>query len=612
LTFSSSSTLNTISGVWGAPTISLDDVPSGSYSVQAFMTRYSTAKRSDGSVVSVHFPCGDGAPNLGAYGSLNTAVTNFTVTDAAQTLNLVFNEVVEAEDFEGKEIGGCHQGNYADTNTTKYIKIRSDALSKFWGRDMYVGATVYLPAGYDANDTKTRYPVVYSQNHWTADEVPFASTTNFTDYWDRGTIPGNATAGTTDRETPKMILINFRHETPFYDDSYAVNTANLGPYGDALNDELIPVIDKTFNTIAEPYGRVQVGGSTGGWESIANLIFRPDLFGVCFSSYPDSLSFYRHQDIPLYTGSSAYLRDNGSAIPSIRKFVNGTQVVEATTAQENHWELTFGTNSRSFNQWDIWNAVFGVQGLNGYPLEPWNKVTGEIYEDAVQLWKPMDLTNYVVSNFNNSKNLGKALAGRVFVYVGTWDTYFLNEGVQEFQTRTNAANGGQQWANVSIIPERIHGGIYNGWDIWRFLFTLQDWVETHSPTGTSPLPANVTRSELRGNLWKDVLQHGGHAAAVARQAPPSIVGGDHCDGQGGCVFQGNPGSWDPGMLLTAQWIIGGKPVGQAMAVQQGEIIDYAPIAVNRVSSLQLQVTGTKTGYQDETRTSKGIKLRRSW
>lgn len=97
-----------------------------------------------------------------------------------------------------------------------------------------------------------------------------------------------ATNTTRSRPIPEFIIVVFRHETPFYDDSYAVNTANIGPYGDALNDELIPYIDQNFNTIPAPYARIQEGGSTGGWESIASLVFRPDLFGVCFTSYPVS------------------------------------------------------------------------------------------------------------------------------------------------------------------------------------------------------------------------------------------------------------------------------------------------------------------------------------
>jgi hypothetical protein len=608
ITMASTSIINTVTGVWGFPVVSLDDVPAGNYSVQAFFTKYEKVNRSDGSSISVHFPCGDGAPNVDGFGSLTTAILNVSITGDPQTVNLVFNNITATEAFTGKEIGGCSQGNYEDTETMKYVKIRSEALSKFWGRSMYVGANIVLPSGYDANDTTTRYPVIYSQGHWPADSGPFRyPTANFSEAWDNGTIPGEN--GQPDRPTPKMILVSFRHESPWYDDSYAVNSPSHGPWGDALGDELIPYIEKNFNTIPEPYARIQLGGSTGGWESIASVIFRPDLFGACFSSYPDSLDFHRHQDIPLYTNTNAYLRPNGSAIPSIRDFENGTQVVLATVAQENHWELTFGTSSRSSLQWDVWNSVFGVQGLNGYPLEPWNKITGEIYPAAVEYWRHMDLTDYIVTNWNNSYNLGEILKGRLYVYVGSWDDYFLNEGVQEFQKRTDAA-GGPGWANVTILPEKPHGGNYQDREIWDYLELVYNWIQDHGPNGTTPLPSNVTVSSSRGNNFTEVLAYGGHQAALKRQAPPSITGGDHCDGAGGCVFQGSVGRWDPGVELEAQWVVGGKPVGEAFGVAQGEALSYAPTTATKRSSIQLWVTGRKLGYVDETRKSNGIMLKR--
>ncbi|KAK5276144.1 hypothetical protein LTR40_012004, partial [Exophiala xenobiotica] len=322
-----------------------------------------------------------------------------------------------------------------------------------------------------------------------------------------------------------MILVTFRHESPFYDDSYGVNTANIGPYGDAINDELIPYVETLFNTIPEPYARIQVGGSTGGWISAASVVFRPDLFGVCFSSYPDSLDFHRHQDIPLYTATNAYQRPNGTAIPSIRDFENGTEVVLATVAQENHWELTFGTSTRSSLQWDVWNAVFGAQGVNGYPLEPWNKVTGEIYPEAVEYWRHMDLADYIVSNWDNDRNLRETLRERLFIYVGTWDDYYLNEGVMEFQKRIEAV-GGPNWANITILPERPHGGNYQGREIWDFLELVYSWIEDHSPEGITPLSSTVTTTSSRGNTFDEVLSYGGHQAALARQAAPAIQTGD--------------------------------------------------------------------------------------
>lgn len=596
---SGGSNFSTETGVYGWPNISLNEIPPGTYSVQAFLTKYEKVKRSDGSVVSVRFPCGDGAPNVDGFGSLTTSVTELEVKQGQQTLELVFNNVTAVEPFKGTEIGGCNQGNYEDTEFIKYVKIRSKSLSAFWGRDMYVGANVVLPAGYNAKDKATRYPVIYSQGHWPGDSGAFRYTSNaaFTEAWNNGTIP--ATNTTKARPAPKLILVTFRHEAPYYDDSYAVNTANLGPYGDAINDELIPHLEKTFNTIRAPYARIQEGGSTGGWESIASVIYRPDLFGACFSSYPDSLDFHRHQDIQLYTSANAYQRADGSYVPSIRTHVNGTEVVLATVAQENHWELTFGTASRSFNQWDVWNAVFGVQGYNNYPLEPWDKVTGEIYPEAVELWKPFDLSNYVTSNWNNTRNLGKALAGRIYIYVGTWDNYYLNEGVVEFQKRTDAY-GGAGWANVTILPEKPHGGNYQSRETWNYLEFLEQWIKDHAPGGPSPISSSATAPSTRGNQWKEVIKRGGRQAAVARQSPPSIKSKKV---RKGSEVQASVGRWDPGVVLQGKWVINGKPVCEPFSVKRGATVKYTP---QRKGLLQLWITGSKRNYETEARHSNTV------
>ncbi|KAH7076376.1 Alpha/Beta hydrolase protein [Paraphoma chrysanthemicola] len=599
VTLSGGSNSSTETGVYGWPNVTLNDIPAGTYSVQAFLNPYETVTRSDGSTVSVHFPCGDGSPNVDTFGSLVTEATDLEVLGGSQTLELTFSNITAVEDFSGSENGGCSQGNYEDTANLKYIKIRSEKLSEFWGRDMYVGANVLLPAGYNANDTATRYPVIYSQGHWPGSQGAFRyPTANFSKAWDAGIILGTNT--TSERATPKLILVTFRHETPFYDDSYAVNTANLGPYGDAINDELLPYLESKFNTIPAPYARIQEGGSTGGWESIANLIYRPDLFGACFSSYPDSLDFHRHQDIELYTASNAYQRADGSFVPSIRTYENDTEIILASVALENHWELTFGTASRSANQWDIWNAVFGIQGYNNYPLEPWDKVSGEIYPDAVAAWKPFDLADYIVSNFNNSLNLGKVLAGRVHVYVGTHDDYFLNEGVAEFQKRTDAV-GGDGWANVTFLEGKPHGGNYQAREIWNYLEFLEDWITQHGPAGNKTIGKDVTSPASRGNKWDDVLARGGRAAAIKRQSPPSINAGYGV--QVGTDVTASVGRWDPGVVLEAHWVVDGKPACDKFAVKQGQEIKYKPA---KKGTLELWVEGRKRNYVTETRRSNEV------
>ena len=192
-----------------------------------------------------------------------------------------------------------------------------------------------------------------------------------------------------------MIGVSFRTENPFYDDSYVVNSPNLGPYGDAVNDELIPKIDAMFRTIARPYARAVTGGSTGGWITVANQLFRPDLFGSSWSGYPDSLDFNAHQTVDLYNANSAYVEANGDIIPSSHNYniATGVDTVTLTMPNENHYELAVGNRTRSqVGQWDIWNAAFGAQGANCYPLEPWNKVTGAIDHGAVDKWKGMDMS----------------------------------------------------------------------------------------------------------------------------------------------------------------------------------------------------------------------------
>ena len=93
---------------------------------------------------------------------------------------------------------------------------------------------------------------------------------------------------------PRMIAVTFQHPTPYFDDSYAVNSVNNGPYGDALVKEMIPYLESHFRMIPKTYARVLTGGSTGGWESMAVQVFYPDFFGGTWTLYPDPMDFRRY------------------------------------------------------------------------------------------------------------------------------------------------------------------------------------------------------------------------------------------------------------------------------------------------------------------------------
>ena len=271
--------------------------------------------------------------------------------------------------------------------------------------------------------------------------------------------------------------------------------------------------------------------------------------------------------------------------------------MQASVAQENHWELTFGTSSRSALQWEVWNAVFGVQGYNDCPLEPWDKVTGDIHPRAVELWKPTDLSHYVTSNWDNEKNLGEVLKNRIYIYVGTWDNYYLNEGVEKFEGHVNR-KGGPGWTNGTILPHEEHGDVYQLRDVFSYFELLERWVHDHAPDGKTPLSPDVTKTSSRGNYWADVLAHGGHGAAVARQAPPKLI-------VSGSTATSTVGKWDPGVLLEAVWVIDGKQIGKPFKVEQGQVVSYSS---SQTGQLQLYVTGSKHGYQTETRQSNAVDI----
>src|SRR6202043_214203 len=106
---------------------------------------------------------------------------------------------------------------------------------------------------------------------------------------------------------PRMIVVTFQHPTVYFDDSYAVNSANNGPYGDAIMNELIPYVESHFRIIKKPYARVLTGGSTGGWESLALQLFHPDFFGGTWTLCPDPVDFRRYQLVDIYKDENAFV-----------------------------------------------------------------------------------------------------------------------------------------------------------------------------------------------------------------------------------------------------------------------------------------------------------------
>ena len=142
---------------------------------------------------------------------------------------------------------------------------------------------------------------------------------------------------------PRMLVVTLQHPAPYFDDSYGVNSVNVGPYGDAIMQELIPEIEKRFRVIGEPWARITDGGSTGGWISLAHQLFYPDFYGGVWSYCPDSVTFTDVEGINVYKDDNAYYRTvDWRTVPIINtREINGH--VRLTSEQRNHMELVNGT-----------------------------------------------------------------------------------------------------------------------------------------------------------------------------------------------------------------------------------------------------------------------------
>jgi hypothetical protein len=219
---------------------------------------------------------------------------------------------------------------------------------------------------------------------------------------------------------PRVLLIEIQHPTPYYDDSYAVNSENNGPYGDAIQYELIPEIERRFRGIGQGWARFTYGGSTGGWEAMAVQVFYPDEYNGAWVACPDPIDFRAYTVVNIYEDRNAYYLDSRwkrTPRPGQRNWLG--QV--ATTLEEtNHRELALGTKSRSGDQWDIWEAVYSPVGSDGYPKRIWDKLTGEIDRAVAEYWREhYDLVHILRRDW---KTLGPKVRGKLFIYAGAWTT----------------------------------------------------------------------------------------------------------------------------------------------------------------------------------------------
>ncbi len=443
----------------GYPYKSLKDVPAGEYMAQAVLNVYETFHRADGKTIKLAPDRGEGQHWNIAPGNLYSKPQKVHIGADAPAIAVSLEQMIPPI------------AQIADTKYVRHIRVQSELLTKFWGRPMFLSAVVLVPQGFDEH-TEAHFPLAIFHDHFVTGFDDFRTTPpdqNLKpDYSERFHLAGynriQQEEGYKEYQQwispkfPRLLIVKIQHANPYYDDSYAVNSANLGPYGDAIETELLPAIEKQFRGIGQAWARFLYGGSTGGWESLAVQIFYPEHYNGAFVACPDPVDFRAYTTVDLYRDKNMfYLQGANKRVeqPAMRDYLGHTLI----SVRDNvAYEAALGDHGRSGDQFDIWQAVYGPVGSDGYPQPIFDKETGEIDHRTAEYWKEhYDLDAKLHRDWST---LGPKLQGKIHLFVGSEDTYFLNDAVylmEDFLKTTGTPGHGVAYeGEVQYGPRAEH------------------------------------------------------------------------------------------------------------------------------------------------------------
>lgn len=299
----------------------------------------------------------------------------------------------------------------------RMVELRSDTLSNWWGKNMFLKASVLLPHNYDG--TK-EYPIRYNVAGYGGryDRInELIRNKEFMNWWVSGDAPG-------------IINVFLDGEGPF-GDSYQMDSENSGPYGYSLVKELVPHIERQYRGTQSSTYRFVDGCSTGGWVSLGLQLYYPDMFNGVFSYSPDAIAFENYQLINIYRDENAFINEYGYERPVMRE-TSGEPMLSLRDFIQN--ENVLGSSNTYLNsgmQFSAHAALYSPKGENGLPKPLFDPVTGKIDHKVAEHWKKYDFKLYAQKNWTE---LGPKLQGKIYVWMGDMDHFYLNTGTREFDS----------------------------------------------------------------------------------------------------------------------------------------------------------------------------------
>jgi hypothetical protein len=321
----------------------------------------------------------------------------------------------------------------------------SPSLTKFFGRPVSIRAWVVLPPGYSEHASE-RYPTVY----WTHG---FTGTLPYTKYTGASFYTRMAQG-----KMPPMIWV-------MLDESWTTGThefadsVNNGPWGKALTSEFIPYLEAKYRMDAKVSGRFLQGHSSGGWATLQLQVSYPKIFGGTWSTSPDPSDFHNFTGVDLYAShANVYRRADGTPYPLVRDH----EKVLGTFEQFAKMERVLGDYGGQLGSFE-W--VFSPRGGDGRPLKMFNRDTGDVDPKVVEYWHDhYDLAHIVATDWEQR---GADLRGKIHLFVGTADTFYLDGAAHKFDAVLRSLNAG---AHITFIDNRTHFDLYKVGDDRSGLF----------------------------------------------------------------------------------------------------------------------------------------------
>lgn len=405
--------VNDFSDWTGSPEWPLKDISEGTYYVQALWDQDQSESR------------------INAPGNLHSDKQKVTIAGKT-AIDLVVKRVIS-------------ERNLVEHDLVKMVEIQSDTLSKWWNKPMYLKATVLLPSDYDQASANyaIRYNVAgYGGRYNRVNYV--VRDKDFMDWW-------------MSDESPQVINVFLDGEGPF-GDSYQMDSDNSGPYGYALINELIPHIEAKYRGTDTPETRFVDGCSTGGWVSLGLQLYYPDHFNGVFSYSPDAIEFENYQLINIYEDKNAFVNEFGYSRPVMRDTDGEPMLALKDFIQYENVLGSADTYLNSGGQFSAHTALYSPKGENDLPQPLFDPITGEIDASVAAHWEKYDFKRYARRNW---ATLGPKLQGKIYVWMGDMDHFYLNQATREFAQFLERTKSPKSDATIEFTATEGHCSMFS-------------------------------------------------------------------------------------------------------------------------------------------------------